>query len=99
MTDPLRPFAHAIRSWWRTRTRNGTDGTSSSAAANTGSAERGARTTRTGETLQSRLRARMHGIETTDARRMRDAFVETVLLWEIGEHLAPDPAFAEVVAR
>jgi hypothetical protein len=28
---------------------------------------------------------------------MREAFVETVLLWELGEQLAPDPDFAEMV--
>jgi hypothetical protein len=30
---------------------------------------------------------------------MREAFVETVLLWELGDHLAPDPAFGEMVAN
>jgi hypothetical protein len=30
---------------------------------------------------------------------MREVFVETTLLWELGEHLARDPAFTEMVAR
>lgn len=30
---------------------------------------------------------------------MRDAFVETVLIWELGDALAPDPGLADVVAR
>lgn len=30
---------------------------------------------------------------------MRETFVETVLLWELGEHLAQDPSFGEMVER
>ena len=102
MTDPLRPFADAIRLLTRTARKGGgkvdessatAPGASAQAAKNT-SAARG-----TGETLRARLRSRIAGIEGGDPRKMRETFVETVLLWELGDHLAPDPTFAALVSR
>ena len=52
-----------------------------------------------GESLQSRLAARIASVDVGNATRMRETFVETVLLWELGEQLAQDPAFGEMVTR
>jgi hypothetical protein len=49
--------------------------------------------------LQSRLSAQIAGIDTANPARLRHVFVETVLLWELGEQLARDPEFAEMVSR
>jgi len=103
MTDPLRPFTQAIRSLWKTRARGVASAADSSHAASAASNSRGSvggtQTGRAGETLRTRLRSRISALDTGDPQKMRDTFVETVLLWELGEHLAPDPALSEVVAR
>jgi len=49
--------------------------------------------------LQSRLSARIAGIGTDNPARLRRAFVETVLLRELGENLARDPEFGALVAQ
>jgi len=51
------------------------------------------------ETLRSRLRSRIVNVGTADPRRARETFVEAVLGWELGEDLARDPAFGEMVRR
>jgi hypothetical protein len=98
MTDPLRPFAQAIRSLWRTRAgeKSRSAGASSSAP---GAAEPQAPKARVNETFQARLQARIAGLDSRDPKRLREAFVETVLLWEVGDQLAPDPALGDLVAR
>ncbi len=102
MTDPLRPFTQAIRSLWRSRTRAASDVASSSgssAATTAGAAEARLPSGRAGETLQSRLKSRLTAIDRRDAKQMREAFVETVLIWELGDQLALDSGLADVVAR
>ncbi len=102
MTDPLRPFADAIRGLWRTRVGSALKSESGAGASSAPTAaSEAARTagSRTGESLRSRLAARITGIATANPDRLREAFVETVLLWELGEQLAPDPAFAQLVTR
>jgi hypothetical protein len=102
MTDPLRPFTQAIRSLWGSRartTQGNADASPASAATARGSAQRAASSRSPGETLRTRLKTRITQLDGTDPRKMREAFVETVLLWELGEHLAPDPEFHELVAR
>jgi hypothetical protein len=103
MTDPLRPFTQTIRSLWRFRTRGARDVTSSpgTSAASAMAASTDARppASRAGETLQSRLKSRLAAIDRHDVKQMREAFVETVLRWEIGDQLAMNAGLAEVVAR
>jgi len=95
MTDPLRPFVQIIRASLASKsTRPASDratGTSPSSSPE-------ARTTPNGS-LQSRLAARLSAIDRNNTSRMRKTFVETVLLSELGENLAQDPAFAELVNR
>jgi len=38
-------------------------------------------------------------MDTANPARLRQVFVETVLLWELGEQLARDAEFAEMVGR
>jgi hypothetical protein len=91
--DPLKPFAHLIRSL-RTPKR--------SAAA--GTATHGADTQRpnvvvSAAPIASRLQSRLATLQQWNKARARELFVEDLLLMEFGEGLALDPAFAELVQR
>jgi hypothetical protein len=103
MTDPLRPFAQACRSLWGARARGTPKGEDTARASSSGStaaaAEARSRGSRAGETLRTRLTSRLASIDSQDTKQMRDAFVETVLIWELGDPLASDPGLADVVAR
>jgi hypothetical protein len=93
VTDPLRPFAQIVRALWTSaasRTRH------KRSAAPAPSSETHPRA---GESLQAKLVERIASVERDDVGRMRETFVETVLLWELGDHLAQDPAFNELVHR
>jgi|GEM_PF-1987186 len=102
MTDPLRPFADAIRSLWSARAR-ATPETSASARTTSTTNVRApgtdAQAQRSSRSLESRLKARISAQPGIGAAKLREVFVETVLLWELGEQLAPDPAFSEMVAQ
>jgi hypothetical protein len=93
MTDPLRPFADMIRSLWLVRAR----ATAPARVTVTSRPDADVPTSRSLRTLRSRLQARMSASQPAGAARMREAFVETVLLWELGEELASDPRFVEMV--
>src|SRR5262245_12937219 len=94
MTDPLRPFAEMIRALWLARAAG-----KSAARSRTATTPALADSPRPKpeRSLSSQLRARIAASRTAEPARMREAFVETVLLWELGEELAPDPHFAEMV--
>jgi hypothetical protein len=94
MTDPLRPFADMIRALWLARTQ-GVSPTSRSTTV--GKARTDAPPPRGAHSLRSQLKARVCASRAAGPARMREAFVEAVLLWELGEQLAPDPAFGEMV--
>ncbi|HWM69321.1 MAG TPA: hypothetical protein VNO35_22215 [Steroidobacteraceae bacterium] len=95
MTDPLRPFAQIIRSLWRGRA----SATERASPANHTARPSPQHTPNVDESLQSRLSARIAGIDTENPARLRQAFVETVLLRELGENLARDPDFGALVTR
>lgn len=99
--DPLKPFTSAIRSLWletNKRTEgNQRAGDTSPRADQNGEPAVGA--AQPVQTLHSRLRARMATLARWDATRARQLFVECVLMSELGEHLASDPAFVELVQR
>jgi hypothetical protein len=102
MTDPLRPFANIIRTLWRSRTQaNGTPTAANQAATSAASMPPGAaaRARTPGRTLQSHLKARIAACSGANSTRLRETFVETVLLWELGDELAPDPGFGEMVSH
>ncbi|MEJ1964233.1 MAG: hypothetical protein WDO56_22880 [Gammaproteobacteria bacterium] len=93
MTDPLRPFADMIRSLWLARLQ-AKGATQASSKGKTGAE---APAPRPGRSFRSQLKARVSASRAAGPARMREAFVEAVLLWELGEQLAPDPAFGEMV--
>lgn len=96
MVDPLRPFVTLIRSLSRHKAERA-DGT---AAVDSDNAARGARKTdRPASDLRTRLRSRLGEVGVVDPDRARRTFVETVLLWQLGDELARDPAFGELVAK
>jgi hypothetical protein len=100
MTDPLRPFADAIRLLWRARQKRLGRAEDTTAPGSSGPQRSEQRSSQQPEeTLRSRLQARICGLDSTNSRKMRETFVETVLLWELGDQLAPDPAFGELVLR
>jgi len=100
MTDPLRPFTQVIRSLWRSRAREAASPGAASPATSAGAAaEAQVLTARAGETLLSRLRSRLGAVDRHDPKQMREAFVETVLVWELGDQLALDAGLADVVSR
>jgi len=99
VTDPLRPFAQIIRTLWRSRAQAG-----KSAGASASASRESRRLPREDDqqaegSLRAHLTARIGGVSSQDARQIREKFVETVLLWELGDHLARDPAFGEVVSH
>jgi hypothetical protein len=95
MTDPLRPFADMIRALWLARTKN-PGVTGSSASAKTGAVNSVSRRVRS---LRSHVKSRVAACSGLGSARMREAFVEAVLVWELGEELARDSAFGEMVAN
>ena len=101
MTDPLRPFAEIIRTLWRSRTQtNKAPAPTSQATASAARVPAGAvRAQAPARSLQSHLKARIAACSGASSARLRETFVETVLLWELGEQLAPDPAFNEMVTH
>lgn len=95
MTDPLRPFALLIRSLWR----GGIPAPGRAAIPRDLPQSASPESAGVDESLQSRLSARIAGIDPDNPARLRQAFVETVLLRELGENLARDPQFGTLVAR
>jgi hypothetical protein len=99
--DPLRPFAAVIRSLWQARASASSP---TPEARKTGTTPNPAtlvhaQSARTEESLRARLKSRISQVDPDDPRRVREAFVETVLLWELGEKLAHDAGFGEMVMQ
>ena len=98
--DPLRPFADLIRSLWKS---SAVQRSYANASATTEKpADRAADTNIGGAsraTLESTIRDRLTTVGLSDAARAREAFVETVLAWELGDELPRDAAFWDVVKR
>jgi hypothetical protein len=99
VTDPLRPFAQIIRTLWRSKTQAGKTAGESTLAASESSRLPHDEDNQAEGSLRAHLSARIGGVSPQDARQIREKFVETVLLWELGDHLARDPAFGEVVSH
>lgn len=96
--DPLRPFLSLIRSL---STSNPTSKTAASrqaapTAAGSGPARPIDASRPIEQRLQSQLAAAAHP---WNARRAREIFVGEVLLHELGEQLAADPSFADLIQR
>jgi hypothetical protein len=83
--DPLRPFAHLIRSLW-TGKRPAASAAQPRAAAPSAP-------------VANRLLSRLSTLQQWNGQRARELFVEHILLAEFGEDLALDPSFADLVQR
>jgi hypothetical protein len=96
--DPLRPLADVIRALWQARTVRARDSQNTQSAASPAPpTNRRAHPARSENTLRASLKARISQIDTQNPRKVREAFVETVLLWELGERLGQDAGFGEMV--
>ena len=95
MLDPLRSLAELVRTLTRPRAEARGD---SRTAAKPASADTAAPLGEA-QALREKLRQRIRLVGTTDRRRAREVFVETVLAAELGERITLDPAMAEIVSR
>jgi hypothetical protein len=98
--DPLKPFTSIIRSFWEQYARRA-DGNPRAAESSGTTRQRlapveGAPAI---EALHGRLRSRLATLAQWDASRARQLFVECALTVELGDELARDPAFANIVQR
>lgn len=93
--DPLRPFAHLIRSLWTGKRPAAGSGSAPAQGAGT----QQARIVAASAPIASRLQTRLAGLQQWNGERARELFVEHILLMEFGEELALDPAFADLVQR
>lgn len=90
--DPLRPFAHLIRSLW-----TGKKGAAAASGGARGSSTRQSHAVTASAPVINRLQARLASLQQWNGARARELFVEHILLMEFGEDLALDPAFADLV--
>jgi hypothetical protein len=99
--DPLRPFAGLIRTLWKSTTASTTQKDALASASTTSAEEAQSETAAALEetTLRTQIRARLTRIGLNDPRLAREVFVETVLTRELGENLARDPGFTDMVKR
>jgi len=97
MVDSIRPFATLIRTLSRKKVE-APDGVAEPDVAGDTSNRAPTEADRNSE-LEARLRARLAAVDASNPEKARQAFVETVLLSQLGEDLAKDPAFADVVAK
>jgi hypothetical protein len=94
--DSLTPFTSLIRSLWRSRQKVGTATefvARGSPVANTPAPRRDQ------EDLRERLRNRLLPLTSAAPERRCQAFVETVLLFELSESAGTDPLFADLVGK
>jgi hypothetical protein len=100
MLDPLRSLAELVRTLTKSRanSRGNASETQRQRTPSTPS-EPSSPGIGNAEPLRERLRQRLRVTGTTDRRRAREAFVETVLAAELGDAVTLDPAMAEVVNK
>lgn len=98
--DPLRPFLSLVRSLWT--------GTASAKAANRAEAATFPRSSTAAgavvasQPIERRLHSQLNALTAPgawSAQRAREVFVRQVLLNELGDELAVDPAFVELVMK
>lgn len=98
MVDSIRPFAALIRTLSRKKVQAATDAAHAGSVGDT-SSNAPAAATDDSEQLESRLRARLAALRTEGSEDASHTFVETVLLFQLGEELARDPSFVDVVTK
>src|SRR5262245_49417943 len=98
MVDSIRPFVTLIRTLSRKKVE-ATDGVAEPNVTGGTSANDAADDADRSEPLEARLRVRLAALDGANPEKARQAFVETVLLSQLGDELARDPAFGDVVAK
>jgi hypothetical protein len=96
--DPLKPFADLVRTL--SKTRGGpTAGVHHSGQIKpvTSEALHASRRVGASDDLRARLRMRLKATGLTNPSRAREAFVEVILVWELGERLPNDQALTDIV--
>lgn len=95
--DPLRPFLSLVRSLWP----NGVaaKAVNRSQAAVPPHSTHQAAAVAASQPIERRLQSHLTALGAWNAQRAREIFVRQVLLSELGENLAADPAFAELIQR
>jgi hypothetical protein len=101
MLDPLRSLAELVRTLTRSRaeSRGKSSDTQRLRNARDPITAQPRTTINASEALRDRLRQRLRAVGTTDGRRAREAFVETVLASELGDAVTLDPAMAEIISK
>jgi hypothetical protein len=100
MLDPLRSLAELVRTLTRPRadTRGNAGETQRQRATPEQLTELPSTAIAAADALRERLRNRLRVVGTKDARRAREAFVETVLASELGDSVTLDPQMSEIVS-
>ena len=97
--DPLRPFLSLVRSLW---VGNTTKTPNRSPAATTAHSTNAAGHIAASQPIERRLQSQLNALNAPgawNAQRAREVFVKQVLLAELGDELAADPAFVELVLK
>jgi len=97
MTDPLRPFAGLLDSITRVGRTSRSAGAASQQTTTTSHSVAQHSTPSTTVSLPERLATRLSVIGKDDRKRRRHVFVEVALLSELGDELAMDHGFGELV--
>ena len=98
MTDPIHPFVALIRSLARRKT-DATEAATPTTAADTSTASHASVSAeRPTASLRTRLRSRLAKVG-PDPERARRTFVETILLWQLGDEVSHDPDFGDLVGK
>ncbi len=96
--DPLRPFLSLVRSLWTSNATSKTAAQRQTTAASPSSGQTMA--VAASRPIERRVQSQLAPlIRLWNAQRAREIFVGQVLLHELGEQLAADPAFAELIQR
>jgi hypothetical protein len=96
--DPLRPFLSLVRSLWTSTATGKTAARRQTTATSPSSGQ--AMAIAASRPIEQRLQSQLAPlIRLWNAQRAREIFVGQVLLHELGEQLAADPAFAELIQR
>jgi hypothetical protein len=99
MVDPLRPWVTLIRSLSRGKAEGAGKATGPALVDANTSAHGAQKAARPVTDLRTRLRSRLGEVGIVDPDRARRTFVETVLLWHLGDELARDPAFGDLIVK
>ena len=98
MVDSIRPFIGLIRTLSRKKV-GAADGVAEPSVAGDPPANDAPAAADRNSQLETRLRVRLAVVDAANPDKAEQAFVETVLLSQLGDDLAGDPEFADIVAK